>query len=35
MKSKTCYFCSNELDKHTKDELVDCAIKIVKGVSET
>ena len=35
MKSKTCFFCLKEFDKHTKDELLDCAVEIVKGVSET
>jgi len=35
MKSKPCYFCKQDLDDHAKDELLVCAIKIVKGVSET
>jgi len=35
MKPDTCFFCSEKFDKHTKNELLDCAIKIVKGVSET
>jgi len=34
MKSDTC-FCLKKLKEHTKDELLVCAIKIVKGVSET
>jgi len=35
MKPDLCYFCSKNLDTHTKDELIQCAFDIVKGVSET
>ena len=35
MKTDLCYFCSKDLDTHTKDELIQCAFDIVKGVSET
>jgi len=35
MKSSTCFFCKQEFDKHTKDELLECASEIIKGVSET
>jgi len=35
MKSDLCFSCNQKLDEHTKDELVECAFKIVKGVSET
>jgi len=34
MKSNLCFSCKHNLDTHTKDELLECAIKIVKGVSE-
>ena len=35
MKSSTCFFCKQKFDEHTKDELLVCAVEIVKGVSET
>jgi DNA-directed RNA polymerase subunit RPC12/RpoP len=35
MKSNLCFFCSKKFDKHTKDELLECASEIIKGVSET
>jgi len=35
MKPDLCFSCKQDLDEHTKDELLVCAIKIVKGVSET
>jgi len=35
MKSDLCYFCKQNLDEHTRDELLEHAIKIVKGESET
>jgi len=35
MNSKTCFFCSKRFDKHSKDELLECANEIIKGVSET
>jgi hypothetical protein len=34
MKSNTC-FCLKKLKEHSKDELLECAVKIVKEVSET
>ncbi len=34
MKSNTC-FCLKKLKEHTKDELLECAVSIVKGVSDT
>jgi len=34
MKSNTC-FCLKKLKEHSKDELLECANEIIKGVSET
>ena len=30
-----CFSCKHNLDKHTKDELWECAFDIVKGERET
>ena len=34
MKSNLCFSCKQKLDNHSKDELLECAVKIVKEVSE-
>jgi len=35
MKSDLCFSCKQNLDEHTRDELLVCASEIIKGVSET
>ena len=35
MKSKPCLSCNRFFSQHSNDELLECGIKIIKGVKDT